>query len=88
MNIALTDELSRVLERLKKKDNALFAQVWKKISQIASLDCITIGHFKNLRGNMSRFKRVHIGSFVLTFQVIEDRIVFEALEHHDRAYKL
>ena len=36
---------------------------------------------------MCHMKRVHIGSFVLTFQIKEDIIIFEDFDHHDKIYK-
>lgn len=86
MNLAYTDGLLRVFERLKRRDIALFRKVQKKINQIALLEETALLHFKNLRGSMNHLRRVHIGGFVLTFQVKEGKIIFEDLEHHDKAY--
>ncbi len=82
----ISDRLSKVLDRLADRDRTLAVAVRKKMEQIANCNHISIDYFKNLRGNMSSLKRVHIGSFVLTFQVIGDRILFEDLMHHDGAY--
>ena len=87
MNVEPSDELTRTLRMLKKKDPALFRQVQKKINQISLCDETSIQHFKNLRGDRSDYKRVHIGSFVLTFQIKEDTIIFKRFTHHDKAYK-
>ncbi len=82
----ISDRLKPVLDKLAFRDKALAVAVRKKIEQIASCDHASIEHFKNLRGNMSCLKRVHIGSFVLTFQVMGNKIIFEDLQHHDGAY--
>ena len=87
MNVEPSGKLTRTLRRLKKKDPPLFRQVQKKINQIALCDETSIQHFKNLRGDRSDYKRVHIGSFVLTFQIKEDTIIFKRVTHHDKAYK-
>ena len=87
MNVEPSGKLTRTLRRLKKKDPTLFRQVQKKINQIALCDETSIQHFKNLRGDRSDYKRVHIGSFVLTFQIKEDTIIFKRVTHHDKAYK-
>jgi mRNA-degrading endonuclease RelE of RelBE toxin-antitoxin system len=87
MNIRLSEEFEQTLGKLKRKDPVIFAQVQKKIAQISLLDCASVEHFKNLRGNMSDYKRVHAGSFVLTFQVAGDTITFKRLAHHDKAYR-
>jgi len=85
--IAFSDELKKSLSLLKRKDKALYHAVEKKILQIASSDNTAIYHFKNLRGNLRDFKRVHIGSFVLLFRVEDNMIIFEYFDHHDRIYK-
>jgi len=84
--IVVSDSLQALLAVLDKKDRALFRSVMNKIVQISECDAISINHFKNLRGSMSRFKRVHVGSFVLLFRVEGDALLFESLSHHDDSY--
>lgn len=83
----ISENLKKVLNKLAKKDRALALAIRKKIAQIVNSNHYEIGHFKNLRGDMSNMKRVHIGSFVLVFNVNKDNIMFESLKHHDTAYK-
>lgn len=86
----LSDELRAVLEKTAKKNPPLAKEVFKKIRQITKLnDESTIGHYKNLKHDLSGFKRVHVGNFVLMFKVFKERnfILFDRLEHHDDAYK-
>ena len=85
--IVISNKLKSFLSKLKKKDKATFVAVEKKILQISYFDVVSIQHFKNLKGGMSLLKRVHIGSFVLTFRVKGDTIVFESLTHHKGAYR-
>ena len=85
MNID-TSRIQDTLTKLKRKDLALFRAVQKKINQIAGLDESAIKHFKNLRGNLKDFKRVHVGSFVLMFKVEKDTVIFDRFRHHDEAY--
>lgn len=82
----VSDRLRKTIGKLAAKDRALAGAVSKKIRQIINSDNAAIAHFKNLRGSMRHLKRVHVGSFVLTFQLNEGRIIFEDLEHHDGAY--
>ncbi len=85
---SIEDKLTKSLNKISKKDKALFEAIWGKILEIASSD--GIDHYKNLRAPMQAFKRVHIkSSFVLTFKYIksEDRIVFYGFKHHDKIYK-
>ena len=86
MNIVLSDEFKRTMRKLKKRDLATFRAVQKKVNQIALCDETAIDHFKNLRGDLSDFRRVHIGSLVLMFKIEGNSIVFDRLVHHDSAY--
>jgi mRNA-degrading endonuclease RelE of RelBE toxin-antitoxin system len=85
--IIISDELKKTLVILKRKDKTMYQKIEKKILQIASSDSVSIQHFKNLRSPLSDFKRVHLGSYVLLFHVQEDKIIFEAFEHHDKIYQ-
>ncbi len=85
--VIISDELKKTLIILKRKDKTMYQIIEKKILQIASLDSISIQHFKNLRSPLSDFKRVHLGSYVLIFHVQTDKIIFEAFEHHDEIYQ-
>ena len=85
MNID-TSGIEKILRKLKQKDQPLFRAVQRKINQIAQLDEKSLSHFKNLRGDMSKYKRVHVGSFVLMFKVENNTLIFGKLSHHDEAY--
>ena len=82
----ISPHLKRVLNKLGRKDKNLAIAVIKKIEQIVNSDTFAIEHFKNMRYNLSHLKRVHIGSFVLTFRFKEGTIIFEDFDHHDRIY--
>jgi mRNA-degrading endonuclease RelE of RelBE toxin-antitoxin system len=86
-HIIISDDLRKTLAILKRKDKTMFQIVEKKILQIASLDSMSIQHFKNLRSPLSDFKRVHLGSYVLLFHVQANNIIFDAFEHHDTIYQ-
>ncbi len=83
----ISPELERKLDKLAHKDKPLALAVRKKIQQIINCDETAIHHFKNLRGDMSDYKRVQLGSFVLLFKVERDIIIFDRLIHHDNAYR-
>ena len=82
----ISEGLEKILNKLIKKDKTLAIAVNKKIKQIINLDIISINHFKNLKVPMNRLKRVHVGSFILTFQIKNQIIFFEDFVHHDKAY--
>lgn len=87
----ISDELKKQISILVKKDRKRAEQLQKKIKEIVSRDEFSISHYKNLKYDLSDYKRVHIsgGSFVLLFQVLikEKHILFLKLEHHKSAYR-
>ena len=85
MNIDIT-KIKRIIKKLSKKNPVLSQALKRKILQLAELDQTGIEHLKNLKGELSHLKRVHINSFVLTFQLRDNTIIFESFTHHDKAY--
>ena len=86
----LSDELRLVMRKLSKKDRKRAEIINGKIREIANCDENAIEHYKNLRHDLSAYKRVHIdSSFVLMFQVFrkEKHVLFVRLMHHDDAYR-
>jgi len=83
----ISKELRIILGKLERKDKNLSIAVNKKIKQIIACDETSIQHFKNLKGELSDYKRVQVGSFVLVFQVKGDTIIFRRFVHHDNAYR-
>lgn len=83
----ISDELRETLSKLARKDRARAIAVRKKMRQIARSNETDIEHFKNLMGDMSHLKRVHVGSFVLTFRLKGNTIIFEDFDHHDKIYR-
>ena len=77
--------LKKKLEILSRKDKVLFLAVDKKIGEIISAG--DLNHYKNLRYGLSTYKRIHLGSFVLVFQVRSETVFFEDFAHHDVIYK-
>lgn len=84
--ILISNNLKKRLVNLKQKDKKTFLAIKKKILQIANEDIVYIEHFKNLRGDLKNYKRIHIGSFVLIFRVKNNTIIFEEFDHHDKIY--
>ncbi|MFT4343288.1 MAG: type II toxin-antitoxin system RelE family toxin [Candidatus Woesearchaeota archaeon] len=85
----ISDELKEVMIKLQKKDKNRLLIINKKIKEIISSNSTTIDHYKNLRHNLSNYKRVHIDkSFVLLFSVNKEinHILFVKLKHHDEVY--
>ncbi|HLC63431.1 MAG TPA: addiction module toxin RelE [Candidatus Nanoarchaeia archaeon] len=79
--------LKEILQKLSKKNKALYEQVMKKIEEVISSS--DIEHYKNLSYSMKELKRVHVGHFVLVFRFMkeENKLYFDDLDHHDKIYK-
>lgn len=85
----LTDELQVKIKKLVHKDKKKVEIINKKIKEIIDNDAETIKRYKNLRHDLSDYKRVHIDkSFILTFKVDLGRnfILFADFDHHDVIY--
>jgi len=83
-SLEIEEEVSKTFKRLLKRDRIQLEAVNKKIEQIMSNPF----QFKPLRHPLEGLRRVHVGSFVLIYKVIENpptvRIV--KYKHHDEAY--
>lgn len=77
-----TKKFSRVYSKLNK---SLKEQVDKKIRKVCEFP--EVG--KPLRNVLKGKRRVHIGHFVLIYEIDEEvkKIIFLNFEHHDKAYK-
>ncbi len=85
----LTDELQLIIRKLVKKDKKKVEIINKKIKEIIACNKDSINHYKNLRHNLSDYKRVHIDkNFVLAFKVDlqNNFILFVDFDHHDKIY--
>ena len=62
----ITPSLEKIISKLARKNKTLALAIRKKITQLINSDMTFINHLKNLRGNLSKYKRVHVGSFALS----------------------
>jgi len=83
-NLELDDTVYKVFKKLGKKDKVQLEAIYKKIDQIRTDPF----QFKPLRRPLEGLRRVHIGSFVLIFEVFEESKTVKILKyrHHDEAY--
>ena len=77
-----SDEFKKQLGKLKKKDKVMYERIEKKIRDILTEPT----HLKHLRNILKGEQRVHLGPFVLRFEVKEEKIYFITFQHHDQAY--
>ncbi|MEK6890794.1 MAG: addiction module toxin RelE [Nanoarchaeota archaeon] len=85
----LTDELKLIIRKLVKKDKKKVEIINRKIKEIINSNKDSINHYKNLRHDLSDYKRVHVDkSFVLVFKVdlFNNFILFVDFDHHDKVY--
>lgn len=68
-----------------RKKHDLLKRLNSKIEEILE----DPSHYKNLRNILKNRQRVHIGSYVLIFEVEEKEklIVLHNFKHHDQVYK-
>jgi len=80
-----SEEITRKLAKLKKKDPRHFEIVRKKMDWILENP---EHRYKSLHYDMKDISRVHIGHFVLTFRMdhINKTVYFEDYDHHDKIY--
>ena len=81
-----SEEITKKLSKLKKKDAVQYSKVRKKMDSILENPKIT---YKFLHHEMKGLQRVHIGHFVLVFAVDHQNksISFEDYDHHDNIYQ-
>ena len=81
-----SEEITRKLAKLKKKDARNYHVVLKKIDWIIHNP---EHRYKDLHHSMKLIKRVHLGHFVLIFRIDHNNktISFEDYDHHDKIYR-
>ena len=80
-----SEELTKKLAKLKKKDSKRYEIVRDKMNQVLANPEHS---YKNLHYTMKGIKEVHIGHFVLTFTIdhINKVVSFEDYDHHDKIF--
>jgi YafQ family addiction module toxin component len=83
-SLQIEEEVSKTFRKLLKKDKPQLEAINKKIGQILSDPY----QFKPLRHPMEGLRRVHIGSYVLIYKLIESPPTVQVIKytHHDQAY--
>jgi YafQ family addiction module toxin component len=86
-NYKIKPHLQEILNKLSKKDKAMYQRVLNKIDEIINSE--DTEHYKNLRYDMKDWKRVQLGPFVLVFKLLKesDTISFVDFGHHDEVYE-
>ena len=84
-SLRISPEMDSIFSKLVKKNRKQYEVIMKKVQEIIE----NPQHYKNLRGPLQLFKRVHIDKhFFLLYSVDEDNktITLEYFDHHDNVY--
>ncbi len=84
-SLEIVEKVDRIFRKLKKKDSIQFEALSKKIDEIL----LNPQQFKPLKNPMQHMRRVHVGSFVLIYDIDEIRkvVTIRRYEHHDKVYQ-
>ena len=84
-SLEVKEGVDRTFARMARKDRARLGAVAEKVAEILE----DSHRFKPLRAPMQNKRRVHVGPFVLVYEVDEERKVAVLLdfEHHDTVYR-
>lgn len=77
-----TRQFDKKFRKLTRKNQALKDQVFGKISEIIENPEIGVPKENELKG----LRGVHVGSFVIIYIILNDKIVFIHFDHHDHVY--
>jgi YafQ family addiction module toxin component len=83
-SLEIEEDVFKTFRKLAKKDKKQLEAINKKIEQILTDPF----QFKPLKQPLEGLRRVHIGSFVLIYEVLENSKTVRVLKykHHDEAY--
>ncbi len=84
-SLEVKEGVDRTFARMARKDRRRLEAVAKKVAEILE----DPHRFKPLRAPMQNKRRVHVGPFVLVYEVDEERkvVVLLDFEHHDTVYR-
>ncbi|HEY4510522.1 MAG TPA: type II toxin-antitoxin system RelE/ParE family toxin [Candidatus Paceibacterota bacterium] len=81
--LILSIPFGRILKSLKKKKPRLLRDLESQIGKIFKEPALG----KPLRNVLRNYRRVHVGSHVLIYEVYRQEIRLLDFDHHDRIYK-
>ena len=81
--VVFTDKFDSSARQIKRKKSVLFGKLSKQIGKIIKNP--EVG--KPLRNVMRNYRRIHVGSFVLIYEIRDEQIRFIDFDHHDKIYK-
>jgi YafQ family addiction module toxin component len=84
-SLEVVEKVDKIFKKLQKKDVIQFEALSKKVNAILE----NPRQFKPLKNPMQHMRRVHVGSFVLVYDIDEvmNVVTIRRYEHHDDVYK-
>ena len=84
-SLEVVEKVDKIFKKLQKKDVVQFEALSRKVSEILENPY----QLKPLKNPMQHMRRVHVGPFVMVYDIDETRMVvtIRRYEHHDNVYK-
>ncbi|MEA3282864.1 MAG: type II toxin-antitoxin system RelE/ParE family toxin [Euryarchaeota archaeon] len=84
-DMEVVDKLRKDIEQLERRDKIVYNAIIKRMLRIAEDPYLG----KPLKGVLKGKRRVHVGHFVLIYEIDENehKVIFLEFAHHDEAYK-
>jgi len=82
----LSPTLQKIMKKLFKRDKQTRERIIKKIKEVIS--SYNVEHYKNLRHDLKKFKRIQIGEKVLVFKFdkTNNKVLFLDFDEYDKIY--
>jgi YafQ family addiction module toxin component len=84
-SLEVVEKVDTIFHKLRKKDLVQFEALSRKVNELLE----NPQQYKPLKSPMSHMRRVHVGSFVLVYEIDEAKkvAIIRTYEHHDNVYK-
>lgn len=81
--LAVSPRFEDILKRLKRQKPDLLKDLEKQIAKVLREPMLG----KPLRNVLRNYRRVHVGSFALIYELHQNEVRLMDFDHHDRIYK-
>lgn len=81
--IIYSSEFERAIRKIRRQDSNTFARLENQINKVVREP--NIG--KPLRYTLKNRRRLHVGSFVLIYEIHNGELRFIDFDHHDKIYR-
>ena len=81
--LVVSPHFERILKQLKRRKPTLLADLEKQIGKILHEPALG----KPLRNVLRNYRRTHVGSFVLIYEIHGNEVRLMEFDHHNRIYR-